>query len=210
MLYHWATGDSWQLWSLNLALVTNIRHAATGMSIGSLFSTKNPSAATTKSAMLESYSHSTGCKTKNDRHSHARFLPSCFERPHSLMNKPYFSRCSGKGREGEARDVRGMRAQKSWERKKRRNWEEKWKISGSSFFFLVACFNRTLLIERDEILSFFGSFPRHACLALHTRRGYACSACAFHLSELAGLTIPAVMRILLFIETVQPNRSIPE
>lgn len=121
MLYHWATGDSWQLWSLNLALVTNIRHAATGMSIGGIFSTKNPSAATTKSARLESYSHRTGCKTKKDRHSHARFLPSSCERPHSLMNKPYFSRCSGKGREGEARDVRGMRAQKSWERKKRRN-----------------------------------------------------------------------------------------
>ena len=94
MLYHWATGDSWQLWSLNLALVTNIRHAATGMSIGGIFSTKNPSAATTKSARLESYSHSTGCKTKNDRHSHARFLPSCCERLHNLMNKPNFSRCS--------------------------------------------------------------------------------------------------------------------
>ena len=28
-------------------------------------------------------------------------------------------------------------------------------VSGSSLFFLVACFNKTLLIERKEILLFF-------------------------------------------------------
>lgn len=119
-----------------------------------------------------------------DCHFHAWCLPSVYEHLPSLMNRPYLFAFFRQGKGSEARDVRGSlrRALKKEEKKKRNSFI-------LSFFWLLSW-------------SRLSRSPRPPRVCLFCRLTPATQAkSTLHLSELAGQTIPAVMRILLFIKT---------